>query len=90
MIIEERTNAFHSAAIRMVLELYGRTSALNRTGHLRAFASLDDRTGKPAAVLAEETLHGFLSQLLALFKAQESRFPLPAVFSPKPIVEPAG
>lgn len=60
---------------------------LNQTVHLWAYASLDDRAARRAALMEEEVWRGFLKEILPLLQRQESKILLPQSFSPTPMAQ---
>ena len=55
---------------------------LNETMHLWGYASLDDRTARRAALMADEGWRAFLAEILPLLEMQETKILLPTGFSP--------
>ena len=55
---------------------------LNETVHLWGYASLDDRTARRAALMADEGWRAFLAEILPLLEMQETKILLPTGFSP--------
>jgi hypothetical protein len=57
---------------------------LNQTVHLWAYASLDDRAVRRAALAAEPVWRDFLGQIVPLLQRQDSKILMPTAFSPSP------
>ena len=55
---------------------------LNQSVHLWGYASLDDRTARRNALMAEADWRAFLGQAAPLLQSQESKILLPTDFSP--------
>jgi hypothetical protein len=55
---------------------------LNETVHLWGYDSLDDRTRRRAALMADPQWLAFLGEILPLLETQESKILLPTAFSP--------
>ncbi len=55
---------------------------LNETVHLWGYDSLDDRTARRAALMADPDWRAFLAQIVPLLETQESKIMLPTSFSP--------
>ena len=59
---------------------------LNQTVHLWAYASLDDRAARRAALMNEQAWRDFLGQVVPMIQRQESKILLPTAFSPRPVL----
>ncbi len=55
---------------------------LNQSVHLWGYASLDDRTARRTALMAEPVWKDFLAGVVPLLQNQESKILLPTGFSP--------
>jgi len=55
---------------------------LNETVHLWGYDSLDDRTARRAALMADADWRAFLAEILPLLETQYSKILLPTGFSP--------
>lgn len=55
---------------------------LNETVHLWGYDSLDERSRRRAALMAEPEWRAFLAEILPLLESQESKILLPTGFSP--------
>lgn len=55
---------------------------LNETVHLWGYDSLDARTQRRAALMADPAWRAFLTEILPLLDAQETKILLPTGFSP--------
>jgi len=55
---------------------------LNETVHLWGYDSLDERTRRRAALMAEPEWRAFLQEILPMLETQETRILLPTGFSP--------
>lgn len=61
---------------------YSEIGPLNQVVHLWAYASLDEREQRRAALAADPAWQAFLPRLQALIEAMESKILKPAPFSP--------
>ena len=55
---------------------------LNEIVHIWAYASLDDRAARRAALAADPAWQGFLPKIQALIEVMENKILLPTPFSP--------
>lgn len=55
---------------------------LNETVHLWGYDSLDDRTARRTALMADAGWRAFLAEILPLLETQETKILLPTGFSP--------